>query len=194
MLDRKARISWTQQLVMFINGDIEGRDLFKEGLGLPPLPFQRRSGEHNERLRVRAEKVIREALSSGITAALRRNFADEWLTHDDVATSAAEYDLIPLDTSVDFDDFGYLVATTPRVRSVDAFVALTIAEYLAPDRPVKILECALDGCERLFVRKLKIIGVRGHPGRKSECCCRAHSATRRTRRKRALEQKGKRKR
>jgi hypothetical protein len=185
MLNRETMINWAGGLIGFINGDLNGSDLAGGNTDFPPLPFQRRSAEHYESLRARAAKDVRWLITQEIDDAIRRGVGEKWLADDDVVTDT-NFAFLPLDAALGFSFSAgknsgasrRLELWGPRVRSADAYVAITIAELMTTDCPVQVRACALDTCERLFVREL------GKKGRPKECCSAAHENTRRTRRAR----------
>jgi hypothetical protein len=182
MLNRDTTLSWTRDLVAFINRDVTGMALAQQPAHFPRLPFQRRRAAHYEGLRARAEETVRWIISLPEVTTAHRRGIEEWLADRDVVTTP-DYSLVAMDAGISFDDEGRLVLTTPWLRSLDARVALTIANLATPDCAAEIRTCALDTCSRLFVRE------RRTPGRPQLCCCDAHANTLRTHRKRQKDRK-----
>jgi len=146
---------------------------FVEFINRMKLPFQHRSAKHLEGLRSRAEETVRWLITrEEIDDSIRRGIAADWLANSDVITSS-DYNHVPLDATLDFDSNGRVVMRSPQVRSPEAFVGITLAELISPDCPIQVRACALESCNRLFIRVLK---RRGQP---RLCCSDAHAAKRR---------------
>jgi hypothetical protein len=173
MLDSDTTAAWARRLVAFINRRNTAEE-FVASVNPLGLPFQRRSAKKLEALRARAESSVRWLLTQEIDDAIRGGELGEWLTDRDAVTDP-EWNHVPIDGSLDFDARGRVVVNYPHVRSPEAFVGITIAEVFSSDSPVRIEECALEGCHRLFARVLDKVG------RPQQFCVAKHAATSRLR-------------
>ena len=157
MLMPEITINWAEWLVGFINRDPPDSALADERNAI-------RYGRRTEALRAEADRDLRWIARNGITATVRERMERVWLERNAPA-------FWPMVAGMSFDEGGRLVVNAARMKSMEAMVALTLAELVSSDAPVSVGECALGSCERLFVR------VKGRAGRPRLCCSDAHQDT-----------------
>ena len=100
--------------------------------------------------------------SQELLAGERDRFAFRWLA------GRGDFGSMTLGASIEFDGTGRLVVTRTQASSVDAFVALALAELIAQDSRVQVVPCIWKECARLFVRDLH------YRSRPQQGCCPEH--------------------
>jgi hypothetical protein len=179
MLKPETTVQWARLLVGWVNLDINTNRVGAEFTGSlhpqvrVPLPFKKTpSLAKDEELRALTEDKLRWLIKQqqptgrdpnggprwvvpADQVARIRCKAAEWLWNAGIVTSG-HLGMLNLRARTWQDESGRIGIENLAPESLGDFVAITLAEIASPDTLTQVLQCAQDGCERLFVRDLKL--------------------------------------